>query len=276
MIFFLSGQLIPSFVLGALSIFFLYAVYDVTRSYTLDEEGVALHGIFGEIKRIAWQDIAYIKARGSFDPGMNIVGRRGEKIAISVMINDYLGLLDKVMDRLDSLAQEAQFQAEAEASAPDTAGQEFEDFEFRTGKLQWIGNILALLIAVVFVYAAWQIPVWYYILIAVLAVFVMIPVQVITFLRQPVRIYTKSDHLFIQFRSSRMRKTLDLIPEDTLKICLENYNIATQKGLGPQALELQIHFHNRKKIVFYQLKPSNEAVFLKLVNWIETFGKQPE
>lgn len=246
----------------------LYAFYSTSQTILIDEQGVALDSLLGELRRFSWQEIAGIKVMGFFSPGMKVLNHNGENIEISSTLGRYDVILELIRRARADLWDKPQTGTARPVTTTTAATQAF-DQEYRAVGWRWISVPIMLGISVFIAVLCFNAENRLYLLLAAFMLFVMFPGYLYSYYREPVLIATRGDRLFIRFRSRRLRKSIQVKVGDIQAICFNHQRTMGSHGAIHPSTEFAIHLPGKVKITVFGFDVSLEEMYLNLATWME-------
>lgn len=261
-------------VLLGISLFFIYLLYETTQTILVDEKGIALDSLLGELKRFSWFEIAGLKEMGFFSPGIKVVSHNGESIGISSTLGHYDIIIDLIRRVRKDLGEKPMIVDEpmnAQQNQSSTAA----DLEFTTPGWRWISIPIASILLILFFVGAVAYLNMLFIVFAGLLLLIALPVFVYNFLKEPVLITTKGNQITIRFRSETFRKEVKTNADNVKDICFNHQRIHSEYGTHPST-NLTIYFMNGSKVVAENFDQPDEEMYIRLCAWSDKYAKKTD
>lgn len=245
----------------------LFEFYSMTHSIWVDEHGIRLDSIFGEVKKFSWNEIVRIKSTGIFSPGVKLFSQLGESITISSLFGNY-DVIINLISRHTNISWDKDDSASASYYPLNNIQKEPSEINFEGKSWRWISVPLFFLISVFFFYISLKAETTIYLLFGGAFLIILFPVYVYGFFREPMVIETKKDFLYIKFRSDIFREPIQVPVDEIIDISLIYHRNVTSHGAIHPSTDLQIIISNQAKIKVSNFISSNEEIYMKLSEWL--------
>jgi hypothetical protein len=257
-------------VIIGISFFAFYLFYETTKTIQVDEQGIALHSLLGEIKRFSWHEISGMKSTGFLSPGIKLYNLDGESLEISQMFNHYDVILEVIRREGKDFIQETPAKKIQPIVSSHAKDRSF-DFIFKVKWYRWTAVPLFLMISVSLFLLSLQNGELLYITLFSIFLLAGFPAFTIGFFKSPVLIATKGENLFIQFPSSRLRSPIQVRVDQVENICFHHHQVYTERGAAHPTTNLTIYLLGGVKITASSFDQSNEEMYFKLCGWLERY-----
>lgn len=256
----LGIHFVPSAVIALIGFFSLYMVYEATQSIYMDDDGVALCSIFGEIRRLQWVEITDIESTSFLAPGLKVLDGEGRGIEISRFLWGYSKAVKLLQDYM---TQPADREKASEAQPLQTVYESY-DFVFRATGGRWLLILILVFLSGYMMFAGMQTGnVVAYILAVALALAITFGYLFI-YLSEPVLVVTRKDILFIRFRWGFLR--------DPIKAhykFVQDIGLGATRGLDLFPKDVVVTFGNGEKVKIYGFASPSPDIAARLTAWMQ-------
>jgi hypothetical protein len=252
------------------AIIFLYGFYEITQTIQIDEQGISLNSLVGEIRRFSWVEIVGIKSMSFMNPGIKVINQNGEAIEISALLGRY-GVILETNRRSCKGIFERQFLSESISPEPQLPGTQSFDIKYEANRWGWMLIVLVLALAIYMFVGCLSLGNFLYIAFSSIFLFVVSPGLVIEYLRAPNIIATKKETLLIQFRSNLLRKPIQVDANEVMGIRFNHRRTMTQHGMVHPSTDISILLPGKEKVSLSGFIDSNEEIYIKLAAWLEKY-----